>query len=95
MLLYIKNRRVVDIQTEIVFTFTELVREGHTKKNGYKKIASLLLGYGITLSLIYDDDVVYGLRLLVAEEAWWNVLAALGHTQGLPNRHTIFDWWTS
>jgi hypothetical protein len=38
MLLYIKNRRVAERRIEIVFTFTELVRGGHTQKNGYQKI---------------------------------------------------------
>jgi hypothetical protein len=30
-----------------------------------------------------------------SKHEWWNVLVALGHTQGLPNYNTIFDWWTS
>jgi hypothetical protein len=38
MLLYIQNRRVAERPAKLISTFTELVRGGHTKKNGYKKI---------------------------------------------------------
>jgi hypothetical protein len=41
--LYIKNRRVVERRTEIDFTFTELVREGHIKRmDGQKKEPEIL-----------------------------------------------------
>jgi hypothetical protein len=44
--LYIKNRRVVERRTEIDFTFTELVREGHNKKmDGRKKTPEILSLY--------------------------------------------------